>query len=299
MPSLAEPAVVAPATEAAKAEEVPSTAATVAPADKEATGSEEVPSTRGYSPVMGPSVVAAPITLPGLAKDQTDKKATEATPVTLPAPLPTPAPLPLPAVKKEKTVEVTKTATAVTLPAPVAKDNSAGSVESVEVTDSASSASCMKQGMVLQNGALLPAPTEWTATPESCQQKCHSSTACSFFTWKSDTHPMKGGCWLFPESSLPMTRVKDPNATSGVKDCLSQTAGAALEGGPATKSLVAESPSGLSSNMLWAILGGVAATAAVGGVAAYAATGKTKRAKRGRFGLAGLMILPAQLLKLG
>eukprot|EP00438_Fugacium_kawagutii_P015600 Skav212771 [mRNA] locus=scaffold159:75850:76308:- [translate_table: standard] len=151
----------------------------------------------------------------------------------------------------------------------------------------------MKQGLVLQNGAVLPAPMEWTATAEACQQKCRSSAPCSFFTWKSDSHPMKGGCWLFPETSVPMTQVKDPNATSGVKDCLSQTAEAALEGGPATKSFVAENPSGLSSNMLWAILGGVAVTAAGGGVAAYAASGKSKRAKRGGFGPAGL-VMPAQ-----
>jgi flagellar basal body-associated protein FliL len=77
-----------------------------------------------------------------------------------------------------------------------------------------------------------------------------------------------------------MAQMADPNATSGAKDCSSRGA-VGLAQGPA-KSFIAQSPSGMNSNTLWAVLGGVAVAAAVAGVAAFASSSsESKKGKRG------------------
>eukprot|EP00435_Cladocopium_sp_Y103_P009348 s980_g2.t1 len=140
-----------------------------------------------------------------------------------------------------------------------------------------SNVGCLRKGVVLQD-TLLPVPLQYTSSAAGCQQKCQASKTCSLFTWKKNTKPT-GGCWLFPEPAAPMAQKADPNATSGAKDCSSRAA-VDLAQGPA-KSLIAESPSGMNSNTLWAVLGGVAVAAVVGGVVAFASSSESKKGKRG------------------
>lgn len=161
-------------------------------------------------------------------------------------------------------------ATPIILPAP-AKSKPADVVDDSEV-------GCLRKGVVLQD-SLLPVPVQWTSSAAECQQKCLASKGCSLFTWKKNTKPT-GGCWLFPEPAAPMAQMADPNATSGAKDCSSRGA-VGLAQGPA-KSFIAQSPSGMNSNTLWAVLGGVAVAAAVAGVAAFASSSsESKKGKRG------------------
>ena len=162
-------------------------------------------------------------------------------------------------------------ATPIFLPAP-AKSKPADVVDDSEV-------GCLRKGVVLQD-SLLPVPVQWTSSAAECQQKCLASKGCSLFTWKKNTKPT-GGCWLFPEPAAPMAQMADPNATSGAKDCSSRGA-VGLAQGPA-KSFIAQSPSGMNSNTLWAVLGGVAVAAAVAGVAAFASS--SSEAKKGKRGL--------------
>ena len=134
---------------------------------------------------------------------------------------------------------------------------------------------CIKTGMLLQD-SLLPAPVSWTETAEKCQQTCQTSKTCTLFSWKADSNPV-GGCWLFPERSSPLRQISDPKATSGPKECLSSKD---LEQGPG-KAFITQEPSGLGSNTLWLILGGVTVAAALGGMAAFVSTGSKRKSKRG------------------
>ena len=134
---------------------------------------------------------------------------------------------------------------------------------------------CIKTGMLLQD-SLLPAPVSWTETAEKCQQTCQTSKTCNLFSWKADSNPV-GGCWLFPERSSPLRQISDPKATSGPKKCLSSKD---LEQGPG-KAFISQEPSGLGSNTLWLILGGVTVAAALGGMAAFVSTGSKRKSKRG------------------
>ena len=134
---------------------------------------------------------------------------------------------------------------------------------------------CIKTGMLLQD-SLLPAPVSWTETAEKCQQTCQTSKTCTLFSWKADSNPV-GGCWLFPERSSPLRQISDPKATSGPKECLSSDD---LEQGPG-KAFISQEPSGLGSNTLWLILGGVTVAAALGGMAAFVSTGSKRKGKRG------------------
>ena len=134
---------------------------------------------------------------------------------------------------------------------------------------------CIKTGMLLQD-SLLPAPVSWTETAEKCQQTCQTSKTCTLFSWKADSNPV-GGCWLFPERSSPLRQISDPKATSGPKECLSSED---LEHGPG-KAFISQEPSGLGSNTLWLILGGVTVAAALGGMAAFVSTGSKRKSKRG------------------
>lgn len=51
----------------------------------------------------------------------------------------------------------------------------------------------------------------------SCQQSCAANPTCKKFTWKGDTTPLKGGCWLVSDADAEVR--DDPMAISGPRLC--------------------------------------------------------------------------------
>lgn len=51
----------------------------------------------------------------------------------------------------------------------------------------------------------------------SCQQSCAANPSCKKFTWKGDTTPLKGGCWLVSDADAEVR--EDPMAISGPRLC--------------------------------------------------------------------------------
>ena len=93
-----------------------------------------------------------------------------------------------------------------------------------------------------------------------------------------------------PAKSKPAAVVDDSEAPGPAKslplgpaNSLAQSPANSLAQGPA-KSYIAQSPSGMNSNTLWAVLGGVAVAAALGGVAAFASSSSESK-KGGKRGL--------------
>lgn len=169
--------------------------------------------------------------------------------------------------------------------------------------------SCLKEG-TLGKDPFLPAPSMYVANWASCAQNCEKSLLCKEFSYKEDTAPSKGGCWLFNKANVNFD--EDAKAVTGDKTCqdteasaaaaaavaaaaqtgpaaLSDAADATVEGAAASitpdggkqKSMLAGS-SGQDHTVLYCVLGGAAAAAliAAGGYAMM--PGQKARKKRTR-----------------
>lgn len=156
--------------------------------------------------------------------------------------------------------------------------------------------SCLKQG-TLGKDPFLPAPSMYVANWASCAENCHKSLLCKEFSYKEDTTPSKGGCWLFNKVNVNFD--EDAKAVTGDKACqdteasavpvvpataalsgpaLSDSAGITPDGGK-QKSMLAGS-SGQDHTVLYCVLGGAAAAALIAGGGYAMMPGKKSRKKR-------------------
>ena len=74
---------------------------------------------------------------------------------------------------------------------------------------------CLRVGEIGRD-PLMPSPNMYVPDLESCEKSCRESLLCQEFSFKQDTVPTSGGCWLFNEH---VKLVKDVNASSGAKSC--------------------------------------------------------------------------------
>ena len=76
--------------------------------------------------------------------------------------------------------------------------------------------SCLKQG-TLGKDPFLPAPSMYVADWASCAKNCEQSLLCKEFSFKEDTVPTTGGCWMFNKVDVDFQ--EDSKAVTGDKTC--------------------------------------------------------------------------------
>ena len=87
---------------------------------------------------------------------------------------------------------------------------------------------CLKPG--LGKDPMLPAPSMYVANWATCAENCAKSLTCQEYSFKSDTAPTSGGCWLFNKADVDVEA--DPKAVTASKACKAPPAAlAAAEAG--------------------------------------------------------------------
>ena len=76
--------------------------------------------------------------------------------------------------------------------------------------------SCLKQG-TLGKDPFLPAPSMYVADWASCAKNCEQSLLCKEFSFKEETVPTTGGCWMFNKVDVDFQ--EDSKAVTGDKTC--------------------------------------------------------------------------------
>ena len=76
--------------------------------------------------------------------------------------------------------------------------------------------SCLKAGFIGKD-VYLPLPNMYVANWATCAMNCAKSPICQEFSFKADTTPTSGGCWLFNHADVKFQ--EDSQAVTGPKTC--------------------------------------------------------------------------------
>ncbi|CAJ1388894.1 unnamed protein product [Effrenium voratum] len=133
-----------------------------------------------------------------------------------------------------------------------------------------------------------PLPALYFKTVAECQKSCDSNLLCQWFSYKADSYPTNGACYIFTKTDV--AKEADPKAFSGPKGCQETTiltdAATAAAG---VASNLQEGATGAAADMQTAVNGQVNAVTGAAADAQNAATAQLNGLQEGATGAAADM----------
>ncbi|CAJ1350076.1 unnamed protein product [Effrenium voratum] len=147
--------------------------------------------------------------------------------------------------------------------------------------------SCLESGMLSKDPS-APLPALYFKTVAECQKSCDSNLLCQWFSYKADSYPTNGACYIFTKTDV--AKEADPKAFSGPKGCQETTiltdAATAAAG---VASNLQEGATGAAADMQTAVNGQVNAVTGAAADAQNAATAQLNGLQEGATGAAADM----------